>query len=592
MAVNGRVYAVEVVGDTVFVGGEFDTATGPGGAPEEVERLNLAAFDVNTGAVVEDWRADADAPVRALDARKGFLYVGGSFGEVGGKPRSRLAKVNVDTAAVNGTFAPRLDRGVRAVEVRGTRGLRRRVVHPGRPSRPPTRGQAGHGRGRVDRGFVANTSDPVWALVGNPASRTLYVAGRFNAVNGARRLGVAAVHSGSGRTRSVVFTDAARQTLGLAVNDSGSRLFTAGGTRENAVAAWRTTTGARVWRDRAMGDIQAIDFLDGTVYFGFHQGFAGDRCVRSSPPVLGPETWTRTSAPPSTGSSGCWPSTPSPPRTPGTPRSSWVDGSRRSRECPPRGSRASCPPQAGPTRRRASPPSRGPPSRLALLRQVHQGEHVLGGAPDRPGVPARGIVDAAQLALARHVQADQGVHHGLADPYDRRRGRQDLEGGGAQREGDPPRRGRGAATSGVDHPVAQLDLGGGAREVEVRWATDGLRVGHRHGGAVGTGRRSTIRAEGPAPPGRAGGAESGSTETGVGAMIRSTTWRSPRWSGRTLSWIPGRVRPGPSGLLPGRGPPAPPRTATGFAAPGGSARSSPPATPLRRPPRPHPSAPP
>lgn len=278
--VNGRVYAVKVVGDTVFVGGEFDTATGPGGAPEEVERLNLAAFDVNTGAVVEDWRADADAPVRALDARKGFLYVGGSFGEVGGKPRSRLAKVNVDTAAVNGTFAPRLDRGVRAVEVRG------RAVYAGgsftRVGRRDRRHvvKLGTGRGRVDRGFVANTSDPVWALVGNPASRTLYVAGRFNAVNGARRLGVAAVHSGSGRTRSVVFTDAARQTLGLAVNDSGSRLFTAGGTRENAVAAWRTTTGARVWRDRAMGDIQAIDFLDGTVYFGFHQGFAGDRCVK------------------------------------------------------------------------------------------------------------------------------------------------------------------------------------------------------------------------------------------------------------------------------------------------------------------------
>ena len=29
-----------------------------------------------------------------------------------------------------------------------------------------------------------------------------------------------------------------------------------------------------------MGDIQAIDFLDGSVYFGFHQGFAGDRCEK------------------------------------------------------------------------------------------------------------------------------------------------------------------------------------------------------------------------------------------------------------------------------------------------------------------------
>src|SRR4051812_919770 len=47
--VNGVGWATTVVGNTVYVGGSFSTATGPTG--QTAGRANLAAFDATTGAL-------------------------------------------------------------------------------------------------------------------------------------------------------------------------------------------------------------------------------------------------------------------------------------------------------------------------------------------------------------------------------------------------------------------------------------------------------------------------------------------------------------------------------------------------------------
>lgn len=64
-----------------------------------------------------------------------------------------------------------------------------------------------------------------------------------------------------------------RPTLGLDLSDDGTRLYGAGGNSSNTMAAWSTGTGTRVWRVSADGDIQAVDYFDGVVYFGFHDGY-------------------------------------------------------------------------------------------------------------------------------------------------------------------------------------------------------------------------------------------------------------------------------------------------------------------------------
>ena len=276
--VNGRVYAVEIVDNRLFVGGSFTTATSPDG--QTVTRRNLAAFDVRTGEVRTGWRADASSTVRALASDGRSLFVGGSFGQVAGRTRARLAKVRVDTSAVSRTFSPHFDNDVRALDLDGSHvyaggsfthvsGLvRHRVV------------KMDAATGAVARRFVASPNAPVWAVAKNPVTADVYVSGPFSAVNGASRHGVAALSSRSGRPRHVVFASAARPTLGLDVNGAGSLLFTAGGAGDNAAAAWRTTTGARLWRQPAMGDVQAIDFRGGSVYFGFHEGLGGDTSLR------------------------------------------------------------------------------------------------------------------------------------------------------------------------------------------------------------------------------------------------------------------------------------------------------------------------
>ncbi len=83
-----------------------------------------------------------------------------------------------------------------------------------------------------------------------------------------------------GLINSTVFASAARPTFGLSMNEDGSRLFAAGGGSTNAAAGWNTTTGTRLWRQVAMGDVQAVKYFDETVYFGFHDGFQSDNTIK------------------------------------------------------------------------------------------------------------------------------------------------------------------------------------------------------------------------------------------------------------------------------------------------------------------------
>lgn len=272
--VDGRVFATEIVGDTVFVGGKFTSAVSPSG--ESVARRNLAAFELSTGNLIRDWRANVGSTVRALVSDGTWLYVGGAFGRVGGERRPRLAKVDVATAAVNASFAPSFDKPVRALDIDGT------AVYAGgafTSVNGVTRNRVAkvsQGTGALDTQFTASANNPVWGVAKNPSSSVVYVSGKFSALNGTSRNGVGALSSVTGATTSVVFGSAARPTLGLDVNEDGTRLFGAGGSGSNAMATWNTTTGERLWRQVAMGDIQSVEYHRGMVYFGFHDGYQDD----------------------------------------------------------------------------------------------------------------------------------------------------------------------------------------------------------------------------------------------------------------------------------------------------------------------------
>ena len=187
-------------------------------------------MDAATG-VVRPFVAQADSTVHALDLRAGRLFVAGSFGRVGGVARLRLAAVNPTTGAVDAQFAPQPNNNVLAVRA-------------------------------------------------NPAGSVVYIAGDFTGVGPVGRGGLAALNGVTGAPIAPVFGNTYRPSLGLDMNEDGSRLFVAAGALGNQVQAYNPTTGVRLWRQRADGDVQAVAYHAGTVYFGFHESFEADTRLR------------------------------------------------------------------------------------------------------------------------------------------------------------------------------------------------------------------------------------------------------------------------------------------------------------------------
>jgi hypothetical protein len=134
--------------------------------------------------------------------------------------------------------------------------------------------------GILDSTFRASANQPVWGLAKNPVTDALYASGQFSVLSSAARNGVGAVSATTGGALPITFGSAAKPTYGLTTNEDGSRLFGAGGSGSNSLAAWNTTTGARGWRQVADGDIQAVAYHRGTVYFGFHDGYRQDGALK------------------------------------------------------------------------------------------------------------------------------------------------------------------------------------------------------------------------------------------------------------------------------------------------------------------------
>jgi hypothetical protein len=276
--VNGRVVATEIVGDVVYVGGTFTSATAPNGT--SVPRRNLAAFSMTTGELITGWRADAGSSVTAIVSDGQSLYVGGHFGRINNVSRTRLAKLSLATGAVDPAFVASPDAGVRALAYsNGSLYVGGSFLNVSGIARNRL-AKVSATTGAVDTAFRAAASGPVYGMVENPVRDVLYVAGPFDRLNGIARAGVGAVDGTTGATTGPAFATSVRPTLALDTNEDGTRLYGAGGTGANSNYAWDTGTGVRLWRVASDGDNQAIKYFRGIVFAGFHDGFRGDTGIK------------------------------------------------------------------------------------------------------------------------------------------------------------------------------------------------------------------------------------------------------------------------------------------------------------------------
>jgi Domain of unknown function (DUF5122) beta-propeller len=118
---DGTVWALALVGDTVVVGGSFTKVT-DSSRRQTYARKNVFAYGLRDGTV-RSFAPTVDGAVYALAAGpSGTVYLGGAFKTVNGTPQRGLARVSVADGERITTFGGQINWGdVRALEVAGSR---------------------------------------------------------------------------------------------------------------------------------------------------------------------------------------------------------------------------------------------------------------------------------------------------------------------------------------------------------------------------------------------------------------------------------------------------------------------------------------
>jgi hypothetical protein len=275
--VEGTGLTSAVVGDTVYVGGDFSTVRSPDGATV-VARGNLAAFDLATGALKPEFEANTNGIVRSLVASGGQLFVGGSFTTIRGVARGRLAAVDPATGAVSSTLVANTNSNVYALAAAGGR------LYVG-GSFSNIRGVARSRLAALDETTFAVTpyapepNGTVLSLATSPAADRIYVGGSFSTVGATSNPWLAKTDP-SGALIPVPWEQLQGVPLDLEVAPDGSRLAVAQSGAGNQGTWYNPVTGARAWRQRCDGDAQAVHIVDGTMLTGFHEACDADATQR------------------------------------------------------------------------------------------------------------------------------------------------------------------------------------------------------------------------------------------------------------------------------------------------------------------------
>jgi hypothetical protein len=284
---NGRVWDILRVGDRIYLAGSFTQLTNTDGTT--VARNNLAAIDANTGQVDPDWDPDATSPsnssVRsmALSADGTRLFVGGTFTNVGGFTRNRLAAVDLATGKLDTKWSAGANSTVWALAISAN------GVYAGGDF-TKIRTEARNHLAKLDA--TTGAPDPNWtpsadqispnkygsvrALAFPEDQGRLYVGGYFQSISGQQTGNLVALHPTTGALDDSFRPNDSNGIQSMDV--SHGRVFVGTGDNLEGIEAFDATTGQPAWRlgygahTPPEGDVQAITVSqDGsTVYAGGH----------------------------------------------------------------------------------------------------------------------------------------------------------------------------------------------------------------------------------------------------------------------------------------------------------------------------------
>jgi len=266
-----RVGALAVSESTVYLGGQF---LGVGGEA----RNALAAVDADTGGVLP-WNPSPAHTytypypyVRSLAVQGDTIYVGGNFDTIGGQDRSSLAAIDANTgAATSWNPRPDYDHDVVALAVSGG------VVYAGGtfPTLGPWKFRSCLAALDLTTGAVKDWNPDPNGLVVNSmvvSGGTVYVGGDFTLIGGQSRSGIAALDTLTGA--ATTWNPAADGSVtSLLLSDGnlyvGGGFWNIGGQPRRYAAALDTATGlATAWNANVEDWVFSMANSESTLYLG------------------------------------------------------------------------------------------------------------------------------------------------------------------------------------------------------------------------------------------------------------------------------------------------------------------------------------
>jgi PKD repeat protein len=278
--INGVVWDQVIVGNRVFVTGQFTSARPAGAAAgtNETPRSNILAYDLSTGNLITSWAPALNQQGVEIKASPdgSTIYVGGDFDQVNGQWRGRIAALDAQTGALL-PFNPSANSRVDAIAVTSDT-----VYFGGYFS--VVGGQA---RTRLAAANPSTGALLAWAptadinvntMVVHPASGRVIVGGSFEHLNGVQQFGMGSLDGTTGAVQPwaantvIVNHGGASQissltTDGTKVYGTGWAYFGGGATANfEGVFAADPMTGNIIWIDGGRGDNYDVSVANGVVY--------------------------------------------------------------------------------------------------------------------------------------------------------------------------------------------------------------------------------------------------------------------------------------------------------------------------------------
>ncbi|WP_395245668.1 PKD domain-containing protein [Agromyces sp. MMS24-K17] len=292
--INGVVWDQEIVGDTVYVAGDFTKArpSGVAAGVNEVDRSYLLAYNVTTGELLP-WAPTVNAQVRVLASSPDGtrLYAGGDFTLVNGDTRNRIVAFDTATGAVATAFAVGANNRVYAMDAtNSTVYFSGHFTSVSSNARPGFSAAAAASNGAVLPWAPVLDGGRAYALVVSPDETRVAIGGDFTTMNGSDRpgFGLGAVDATTGASIVPFALNDAVRNGGLAaaiysLDGDGDSLYGTGyvfrsdsgsGNLEGTFRAnW---DGQIVWVADCHGDSYSVAAAGDAIHVASHSHYCGN----------------------------------------------------------------------------------------------------------------------------------------------------------------------------------------------------------------------------------------------------------------------------------------------------------------------------